>query len=152
MKRIGLFLLLAGFLVSCGSKTITNQQMSFKDKKWDRNRVLTYTFNIANTAARYDISTTLKYFVNFPFDKVQLTFALDDPSGEKRTTEHDLVIRNNEGRFLGKKSGDTIIKDFAIRNNYRFKATGLAKITLINRLPYPVTEGLGGISLIVKKR
>jgi gliding motility-associated lipoprotein GldH len=152
MKRICLFLLVTAFLVSCGSKTITNQQKSFKNKKWDRNQVLTYSFNIADTAARYDISTTLKYFDNFPFDKVQLTFSLDDPSGEKRTTEHDLVIRNNEGRFLGKKAGDTIIMNFAIRNKYRFKATGLAKITLINRLPYQATEGLGGISLVVKKK
>jgi gliding motility-associated lipoprotein GldH len=152
MKRIGLFLLLAFFLVSCGSKTITNQQKSFKDKRWDRNQVLTYAFNITDTAARYDISTTIKYFDLFPFDKVQLTFVLDDPSSEKRTSEHDLLIRNNEGRFLGTKSGDTIIKNFEIRNHYQFKATGLTKIKLINRLPYPVTDGLGGISLIIKKR
>jgi len=152
MKKIGLFLLLAAFLVSCGSKTIMNQQKSFKDKKWDRNQVLTYAINITDTAARYDISTTIKYFDHFPFDKVLLTFVLDDPSGEKRTSELDLLIRNNEGRFLGTKSGDTIIKKFTIRNNYRFKAIGLTKITLINRLPYPVTDGLGGISLTVKKR
>lgn len=152
MKRICLFLLVAAFLVSCGSKKITDQQKSFKDKKWERSQVLTYVFNIDDTASSYDISATVKHFDNFPFDKVQLTFTLDDPSGEKRTSEHDLVIRNKEGRFLGKKIGDTIKMDFAIRNQYRFKAPGLAKVTLINRLPYPETEGIGGISIVVRKK
>jgi gliding motility-associated lipoprotein GldH len=152
MKRIVLLLLVSAFLVSCGSKMISDQQKSFKDRKWQRSQVLTYAFNIADTASRYDISATVKYFDNFPFDKVQLTFSLDDPSGEKRTSEHDLVIRNKDGRFLGKKTGDTLVMNFAIRNHYRFKASGLVKVTLINQLPYPETEGIGGICIVVKKK
>ena len=152
MKRIGLFLLLSLLFVSCGSKKITDQQKSFQDKKWQRSQVLTYVFNITDTAARYDISTKVKYFDNFPFDKVQLTFSLDDPSGENRMSEHNLVIRNKEGRFLGKKKGDTLEMDFAIRNHYRFKTSGLVKITLTNRLPLLETEGLGAIGIVVKKK
>jgi len=152
MKRIGLFLLVSVFLISCGSKKITDQQTSFKERKWQQCQVLTYVFNIDDTAARYDISATVKHFDNFPFDRIQLTFVLDDPSGEKRTTEHDLVLRNKEGRFLGKKAGDTLKMDFAIRNQYRFKSSGEAKVTIINRLPYPVTEGIGSFGIVVKKK
>ena len=152
MKRIGVFLLVSVFFITCGSKKITDQQTSFKDRKWQQGQVLTYVFNIVDTTARYDISATIKHFDNFPFDRIPLTFTLDDPSGEKRTTEHDLVIRNKEGRFIGKKASDTIKMDFAIRNQYRFKAPGLAKVTLINRLPYPETEGIGSISIVVRKR
>jgi len=151
MKRIGLFLLVSLFLISCGSKKITDQQTFFKDRKWQQGQVLTYVFNIADTAARYDISATVKHFVNFPFDRVSVTFILDDPSGEKRTTEHDLVVRNKESRFIGQKIGDTLKMDFAIRNHYRFKSTGQAKVTIINRLPYPITEGLSSFGIVVKK-
>jgi hypothetical protein len=42
--------------------------------------------------------------------------------------------------------------DFAIRNKYRFKAKELAKVTLINRLPYQKAEGIGAISIVVRKR
>jgi gliding motility-associated lipoprotein GldH len=152
MKRFGLILLLAIILVSCGSKKITDQQRSFNDKKWQNSQALTYAFNITDTAARYDISATVKHFESYPFDRVMLSFSLDDPSGEKRITEHDLVLRNKEGRFLGKKSGDTVEMDFAIRNQYRFKAPGVAKITLVNRMSYPVTDGIGGISIVVRKK
>lgn len=152
MKRLTLSVLLGIVFVSCGSRVITDQQKSFQDKKWQKNQVLTYAFEIKDTAARYDISTRVKYFDNYPFDRVQLSFILDDPSGEKRTTEHDLILRKKEGKFLGKKNGDTLTRDFAIRNQYRFKAVGLAKVTLRNLLPYPVTDGIGGISIIVRKK
>jgi gliding motility-associated lipoprotein GldH len=152
MKRFALYILLSTLFVSCGSRVISDQQKSFKDKKWQSSQFLTYAFTITDTAARYDISATVKHFDNYPFDRMQLSFILDDPSGEKRTTEHDLLLRNKEGRFPGKKIGDTLKMNFAIRNQYRFKATGLAKVTLVNRLPYPVTDGIGGISIIVRKR
>lgn len=152
MKNIIPLFFLAAFLISCGSKKITEQQKSFADKKWQQFQNLTYTFNISDTSARYDISAGIKHFDNFPFDRVQLAFSLEDPSGEKRISEHDLVIRNKQGRFLGKKMGDTIKMDFAIRNQYHFKAPGTAKITLVNRLPYPMTDGIGGISIKVIKR
>ena len=121
MKRIGLFLLVSLFLISCGSKKITVQQTFFKERKWEQGQVLTYVFNIADTSTRYDISATVKHFDNFPFDRVSVTFILDDPSGEKRTTEHDLLVRNKESRFIGKKTGDTLKVGFAIRNQYRFR-------------------------------
>ena len=152
MKRFALYILLSTLLVSCGSRVITDQQKSFTDKKWQNSQFLTYNFTITDTAARYDISASVKHFDNYPFDKVQLSFILDDPSGERRITEHDLLLRNKEGRFLGKKNGDTIIMDFAIRNKYRFKAPGIAKVTLTNRLPYPVTDGIAAISIIVRKK
>ena len=152
MKRFALYILLSILLVSCGSRVISDQQKSFKDEKWQNSQALTYAFTITDTAARYDISTSVKHFENYPFDRVQLSFILDDPSGEKRTTEHDLLLRNKKGLFIGKKKGDTLKMDFAIRNQYRFKAAGLAKVTLINRLPYAVTDGIGGISIIVRKK
>ena len=151
MKRIGIFLLVSVFFISCGSKKITDQQTSFKDRKWHQSQVLTFVFNISDTTARYDISAIVKHFDNYPFDRVSLTFILDDPSGEKRTTEHDLLVRNNESRFIGKKIGDTLRMDFAIRNHYRFKSTGQAKVTIINRLPYPITDGIGSFGIVVKK-
>ena len=151
MKRIGIFLLVSVFFISCGSKKITDQQIFFQDRKWQQSQVLTYVFNIADTSARYDISAIVKHFNNFPFDRVSLTFILDDPSGEKRTTEHDLLVRNKESRFIGKKIGDTLKMDFAIRNHYRFKSTGQAKVTIINRLPYPITDGIGSFGIVVKK-
>lgn len=152
MKNIFLLFFLAAFLVSCGSKKISEQQKSFADKKWQRTQQLTYEFNITDTAATYNISAEVKHFDNFPFDRVQLAFSLEDPSGEKRISEHDLVIRNKQGQFLGKKIGDTIKMDFAIRNQYRFKAPGMAKVMLVNRQPSNVTEGIGGISIIVSKK
>jgi gliding motility-associated lipoprotein GldH len=152
MIRTGCTLLLALFLTSCGSKEVSDQQISFKDKKWQKSQVLTYDFNITDTATLYTISATIKHFKEFPFDKVKLSFSLADPSGENRTTDHDLVVRNEEGGFLGKKKGDTILMKFAIRNHYRFKAPGKAKVTLVNRLPYPEMEGIGGISIVVKKK
>jgi len=152
MKNIILLFFLAAFLVSCGSKKIIEQQKSFADKKWQRAQQLTYVFNITDTAATYNILAEVKHFDNFPFDRIQLSFSLEDPSGEKRISEHDLVIRNKQGLFLGKKVGDTIKMDFAIRNQYRFKAPGKVKVTLVNRVPSTVSDGLGGISIIVIKK
>ena len=152
MKNISLLLFLAAFLVSCGSKKITEQQKSFTDKKWQPGQNLTYEFNIIDTAAAYDISAVVKHFDNFPLDRVRLSFRLEDPAGEKRISEHDLVIRDKKGQFLGKKIGDTITMDFAIRNRYKFKAQGKAKVTLVNRLTSTATNGIGGISIVVKKK
>lgn len=152
MKNISLLLFLAAFLVSCGSKTITEQQKSFTDKVWPMDQNLVFEFPVSDTAASYDISAVVKHFDNFPFDRVKLSFTLEDPSGENRISEHDLVIRNEKGRFLGKKSGDTISMDFAIRNRYKFKAPGKAKVILENRLSTSTAEGIGGISIVVRKK
>lgn len=152
MKNLSLLLFLAAFLVSCGSKKITEQQKSFTDKTWQPGQNLTYEFTIIDTAASYDISAVVKHFNNFPLDRVSLSFTLEDPAGEKRISEHDLVIRNKKGQFLGKKFGDTITMDFAIRNRYKFRAPGKAKVTLVSRISSTATFGIGGISIVVRKR
>ena len=152
MKNISLLLFVAAFLVSCGSKKISEQQKSFADKVWQSDQNLVFEFPIKDTSATYDISTVVKHFDNFPFDRVKLSFTLKDPSGETRISEHDLVVRNEKGQFLGKKSGDTISMDFAIRNGYKFKAPGKAIVTLANRLSSSNAEGIGGISIVVRKK
>lgn len=152
MKNISLLLILTAFLVSCGSKKITEQQKSFPDKIWLDDQKLVYEFPITDTSATYDISAVVKHFDNFPFDRVKLSFTLEDPSGENRISEHDLILRNKEGKFLGKKIGDTIKMEFAIRNRYKFKAAGKAKVTLVNRLFSTTAAGIGGISIIVRKK
>jgi gliding motility-associated lipoprotein GldH len=152
MKKISLYLILAAFLVSCGSKKITEQQRSFPDKIWQNDQNLVYEFPITDTSATYDISAVVKHFDNFPFDRVKLSFTLADPSGENRISEHDLVLRDKAGKFLGKKRGDTIVMDFRIRNRYKFRVAGQAKVTLVNRLYSSTAAGIGGISIVVRKK
>ena len=152
MKKISLLLILAAFLVSCGPKKITEQQKTFPDKIWLADDNVVFEFPIADTSATYDISLIVKHFANFPFDRVKLAFILQDPSGENRSSEHDLILRNKEGKFLGKKRGEAIVMGFAIRNRYKFKAAGKAKVTLVNRLFSTTASGIGAITLVVKKK
>lgn len=152
VKKLLLFLLSILFLTSCGSKKITDQQQSFTDKTWKRNQNLSFEFMVKDTAATYQMATGIKYFDNFPFDRIQLSFSLEDPSGERRVSEHDFYIRNKEGRFLGEKIKDTLEMEFIVRDGYKFKAPGKAKVTLINQLPYLSTEGIGALSLKVTRK
>jgi gliding motility-associated lipoprotein GldH len=152
MKKLLLLLLPVIFLTACGSKKITEQQRSFADKKWQRSQNLTFEFTIKDTSLIYQMTTGVKYFDNFPFDRIQLSFVLEDPSGEKRTSEHDFYVRNKEGRFLGTRVKDTMEIEFPVRNYYKFKAPGKAKVTFVNQLPYISTEGIGGLSLTVKRK
>ena len=152
MKKLLLLLLPVIFLTACGSKKVTDQQHLFADKTWQRSQNITFEFMVKDTAATYQMNTIVKYFDNFPFDRVQLSFILEDPSGEKRVSEHDFYIRNKEGRFLGKRVKDTMEMDFSVRNSYKFKAPGKVKVTMVNQLPYMSTEGIAGISLIVKRK
>lgn len=152
MKKLLLLLLPIIFLSACGSKKVTDQQHLFANKTWQRSQNITFEFMVKDTTATYQMNTKIKYFDNFPFDRVQLSFILEDPSGEKRVSEHDFYIRNKEGRFLGNRVKDTMEIEFPVRNSYKFKAPGKVKVTMVNQLPYLSTEGIAGLCLIVKRK
>ncbi len=152
MKKLLRLLLPIIFLTACGSKKVTEQQHLFTDRTWQRNQNISFEFVVKDTAATYQMNIGVKYLDNFPFDRIQLSFMLEDPSGEKRVSEHDFYVRNKEGRFLGKKVKDAMEMDFSVRNGYKFKAPGKVKVTIINQLPYMSTEGIAELSLSVKRK
>jgi len=152
MKKLLLLILPIIFLTACKSKNVTDQQHLFADKTWQRSQNISFEFMVKDTTATYQMSIGVRYSDNFPFDRVQLSFVLEDPSGEKRVSEHDFFVRNKEGRFLGKKVKHAMEMTFSVRNSYKFKAPGKAKVTLVNQLPYMSTDGIAEISLIVNRK
>jgi gliding motility-associated lipoprotein GldH len=106
MKR-SLFFLLALALFSCGSKTIYNKMdEGFKDNRWPKSDVKTYSFELAKQAAGCSMDVRFSHVYGYQFQTVPLVMTITYPDGKTVSKDIVLKVTDSNGKDLGECAGD----------------------------------------------
>jgi len=137
-------------LFSCNSSTKFEKTVTFENGIWDRFKPLEFTVPIKSTG-QHDIIIVISHTSEFQYDRLPFHMTITSPSGEMREKEYELILRNNEGKFLSvEKSGGEFSYEEVIRKDFPFGEKGTYIIKIENLIPKVETSEIRSFSLIIK--
>jgi gliding motility-associated lipoprotein GldH len=145
-----LLLILVGFS-SCESDKIYEKHIDNERITWNRFDVKTFQFDITDISSTYDFYIVIRHHTEVPLKSITVQFVLYTPSGKERIMEHEIMIRDQEGKPLGDGMGDLWDLQYPAWQGFRFTAPGTCKVEISSAMPQVDLPGILQVGLIVRK-
>jgi gliding motility-associated lipoprotein GldH len=151
MKKIILFVICPIFLVACNSNKIFENYKDIDNNKWSRDNIVTFDVDVEDTSVPYDVDLAIRHSSYYVWADIMINLTTIYPSGEERTKDHDLMLRNKDGSFKAEGAGDLWDITFPLLSGANFAEKGKYQFKVQNIMPQPVTDDIMQVGLIVKK-
>lgn len=154
MKFILPALLIVLFFISCSSGKSDSQVFyhGFTNNEWEVDQRVTFSYDITDTAVRYDVSGIMRVTDAFSFSTLDMSLALLTPSGSSRLKKIHLKMRNNSGEKIGLKVNDYYEIAFPVYDSIKFAESGKWVLNFNHNMPVDIYSGVVGIELFIEKQ
>lgn len=121
------------------------------DNEWPMDKNLTFEVPIEDTASFYNVIIPVRHIDNYPYDGLLVNVTINTPSGEERSKNHKLKLRDENGKFIGDPGGDIWDADVPIMEKTKFNSVGIYKFEIVNGMPTTPTVCIMEVGLKVEK-
>lgn len=144
-------MLLAFMLGSCGKTPMYSNTHEFQNGVWSSGAVPAFEFDVNDSTTAYDLSFLLRINNEYDFQNVWILMHTDKPDGSYSTDTVNLQLSDEQGRWLGKKSGAVYSYQAIFGRQHFFKPTGSYKIRMEHAVMEPNLRGVLDLSLLVEE-
>ncbi len=146
LLAVGLWLFSTG-CVSEGRRQVYQKNTAIPDHEWRYDFKPSFTFNIKDTAALYDIFITIRHTNAYPYSNLWLLIYSNYEGVKPKSQRVELPLADKTGKWLGSGMGDIFEHRIPIQQDARFDKAGTYHFTLeqnmrINPLPHVMSIGL----------
>lgn len=105
-KLIPLLILIPLTFLSCQSPVVFKEYHKFPGYTWERNDDIVFRYENSDISSLYDFEVQLRHMTGFPYDEMVLVFRIVSPSGNVRSMEHRIRIKDEDGNYIADGMGD----------------------------------------------
>ena len=138
-------------VTSCVRGKIYEQYIKMEKLSWNRFNVLKFDVDIKDISTGYDFVVAIRHLPEVPYQKIPVNFSFDTPSGESRSLDYDIMLKDKEGNNLGNCMGDLCDVYTTVKEDYLFTEPGICHVELHNIMVKLETPGIIEVGLIVRK-
>lgn len=129
-------------LSSCAKKTVYSEVYTLPCDGWHEDSVLTYSVEIEDTTAGYDVLLYVRHTQQYPYQNMWLFVGGD-------TIE--FYLADQRGRWLGNGWGDLREMPVIYQHNMRFPRSGYYSYTIRQGMRDSVLQGVRDVGLTIVK-
>lgn len=135
-------------LASCDPSRVYEQNIDFAKGDWAIDNAPVFTFEIKDTASRYNVYFNVRYDLQYDFYNLYLRHQLTGPDDEQLSTGlHEVLLMDRKtGEPLGKGFSDIYDLQTLALKNISFDKPGTYKLKLtqyMRRDPLPHIQAVG---------
>ena len=147
-----LSLLLPG-LTACDPNRVFEQNIDFANYSWDVQQKPSFTFQIADTTARYDLYFNVRNASGYGFYNLYLKHTLTGPAGPVGTPRlHELILLDPKtGEPRGAGTGDIFDHQVRALRGVKFARPGAYTLSMEQYMRQDQLPGLMAVGLRVAK-
>ena len=108
---------------SCGETPHFDKTYAFKNKTWNQRVTPKFQVEITDTTKVYDFVVTLRTTSSYSFNNLWVFLNSKTPSGLTAREPYQIHIANDDGTWIGRKSG-TVIENQLIFKGRKFPEKG----------------------------
>lgn len=126
------FVALALVLFSCDPNRVFEENKTIQGKYWYVDSVMTFSFNVPDTIARYNLFANFSHTADYSFNNLYFRYELQD-SLKLTLADQQLNIQffdQKTGQPLGSGLGDIFDHQFLIIDDYKFDQLGVHHLSL----------------------
>lgn len=137
--------------MSCGKKPMYSDTHEFQNGVWSSGAMPAFEFEAKDSTKTYDLSFLLRINNEYDFQNIWILMHTDKPDGSFSTDTVNLLLSDERGRWLGKKSGPVYSYQAIFGREHYFKPTGKYKIRMEHAVMEPNLRGVLDLSLLVEE-
>ena len=138
-------------LMSCNFNRIYNKHEGIPELVWRRAYVLTFEVDIQDISIPYDIDVAVRHAEGFPNKVLKIKASLTNPSGETLTNPFDLVLADEDGKWIGSGMGQIWDTEVSILDDFRFQEVGTYTFMIEHNMNAEMVPLVMEIGLVVDK-
>ena len=126
---------------------VYQKNVSIPGYKWDYDFHPSFTFEIKDTASRYNLYITTRHTNQYPYSNLWLLVYSGYEGIKPKVKRVELPLADESGKWLGTGIGDIFEHRIPIQHNTRFDKAGIYHFSLeqnmrINPLPHVMSIGI----------
>ncbi|MFC6998506.1 gliding motility lipoprotein GldH [Rufibacter roseus] len=144
---------LIGLLTSCDANRVYEENQDIKESLWPIDLAPSFTFEIADTTAQYNVYFNVRNALQYPFYNLYLRHYLIGPDGKQISSAlHEMLLMDPKtGEPRGSGAGDLFDHRFRALKNIRFERSGTYKLILNQYMRQDPLPGIMSIGVRVEK-
>jgi gliding motility-associated lipoprotein GldH len=150
-KTIFLLAMLSTLLSACSKNKVYEKYIKIDNYKWKRDKLITFDVDIKNTNSNYDVILALRHTTYYAFANIKVNVTITFPSGEMRTRDYNIFLRDADGSFKGDGAGDLWDITYPVFDDITFPDVGNYKFEVQNVMPIVELPDIMDVGLIVRK-
>jgi len=121
--RNSLFVLvLSAVLFSCGEQPFYEKVVAFDDREWKMDVKPKYTFEVKDIDKEYDFILSLRTSTDYKYSNLWVFMKTITPDGTVAREPFEIMITNDDGSWIGEKSGSVVTTPLYFRSRKLPKA------------------------------
>jgi len=144
------FLLLL-ILSACTNNKIFEKYIKTGNNVWKRDNVIKFEVPVDDTLSMYDVTIAIRHSSYYAFANIKVNLTISYPSGDMRTKEFNIFVRNEDGSFKGDGAGDLWDVTYPALQGVSFPFKGTYIFEIQNVMPLMETPDVMDVGLIVRK-
>lgn len=105
---IGLLILVAGFVTSCDSNRVYEENFSIENSTWHKDDVKEFAFDITDTLSPLDLFVNIRTTSDYPYSNLHLFLYSEYPNGYSDKDTLEFLLAEPNGKWLGEHSGTVV--------------------------------------------
>ena len=136
-------------LISCTDKNDFEAHQTLKNETWDMNAPITFTFDITDTSAPYQLGMHFRYTDDFPWQDIFLFLKTTLPDGRLSQDTLHCILFGPDGKPLGKGHR---VKELEIGYSLlKFPMSGRYTLSFIQGMREEKVRGIASFGMSLKK-
>lgn len=139
-------------LYSCMEEgKIADQMTEIPMSKWNYNQIADFPFEVTNAGKYHDFYLKLRIQKSYPYENLYLLAHIRNPNGKVATQRVNFTLADNEGKPLGRTSGNYITYELPMFKDKKMEGNGQYLITLEQNMRDSVVFGVESIGVKIKE-
>lgn len=135
------------FISSCTTYSEYDEE-SFPTHVWQLGQKIEFKPTIEDNSKTYRLGLGLRYMYGFKNSKINVTIQSISPSGTTEIENHDFLIKQEDGDYIGSCAGDLCDLETVVNSSFSFKETGEYTFVLSHNEQDKIA-GVLGVGLII---
>jgi len=111
-----LIFVLGALMVSCGDQPLYEEVVSFDGREWKLDVKPEYTFEVKDASKVYDFTLSLRTSTDYQYSNLWIFMKTITPDGTVAREPFEIVITNDDGSWVGEKSGSVVTTPLYFRS------------------------------------
>jgi gliding motility-associated lipoprotein GldH len=151
VNKFVFFSILSFILIGCQSDVLYEQNIPVNAFDWEVSDTLKYEINIDDTTEKYDLSVNIRHRDIYDYTNLYLKIQTMHPTGEVISQVISLPLSDEEGKWLGKCSGDICFNRVYLMKKIMFKSKGKYKFYINQEMRQDHLKNILDIGLKIEK-
>lgn len=151
LRSLLITLLSAFALSSCDFNSVYNENVSLKDAKWPKDKAVRFDVEINDSLASYNFYLNLRNTTDYRYSNLYLFLMTRFPNGNTTRDTIEIILANNEGRWLGKGWSNLKDNNILLKKSLQFPLSGNYVFFVQQAMRVDTLTGIRNVGLQIDK-